>query len=173
MSVLVRQPSDADADGMGSVHVRAWRAAYAGLMPDDYLNSLSVKERSDMWRGGLSHPARPRTFRYVAEDQHGSIVGFVAGGPGAGDESAAVGELYVINVDPDAWGTGAGSALHSSALDALVESGFIEAILWVHPDNARARRFYENRGWRADDVSRQETVLGVQVPEIRYSRVLA
>lgn len=80
--------------------------------------------------------------------------------------------MYVTNVDPDAWDTGAGSALHRSALDAMVDSGFMAAILWVHPDNIRARRFYENRGWHSDDVSRQETVLGAAVPELRYSRAL-
>ena len=26
--------------------------------------------------------------------------------------------------------------------------GFAESVLWVLPGNARARRFYERRGWR-------------------------
>ena len=172
MAVTVRQPTEADADGMGAVHVRAWQSAYAGLMPDDYLHSLSVTDRSDMWRRVLSQTPRPRTFRFVAEEPSGMVVGFIAVGPEARADGATGGELYVMNVDPDVWGTGVGSALHRSALAALIESGFAGAILWVHPDNERAGRFYESRGWHQDDVTRQETVLGVQVPELRYSQEL-
>lgn len=172
MAVTIRQPTEADADGIGSVHVRAWQGAYAGLMPDDYLSSLSVMDRSDMWRRVLIQTLRPKVFRFVAVEPSGVVVGFIEVGPEARTDSAEGGELYVMNVDPDAWGTGVGSALHRSALAAMVEAGFVWAILWVHPDNERARRFYESRGWNSDGVTRQETVLGVQVPGLRYSRAL-
>lgn len=42
-------------------------------------------------------------------------------------------------------------------------------VLWVHPGNRRARRFYASRGWVNDEVERQQSVLGVDVPELRYS----
>lgn len=169
MTVTVRPPIDADADGMGSVHVRAWQSAYVGLMPAEYLSSLSVTDRATMWRRTLAQPSRSGTSRFVAVEPNGTVVGFAAVGPEAGDEGASLGELYVMNVDPDMWGTGAGSALHRSALAALNDAGFEGAILWVHPDNDRARRFYESRGWQSDNVTRLEDVLGVEVPEIRYS----
>ncbi len=155
---------------MGSIHVRAWRAAYSGgLMPDEYLDSLSDQERSDMWRRVLSQPAADRAARFVIEDSTARVVGFALVGPEGSDEAATVGELHAINVDPDSWGTGAGTALHDAALEALGDAGFGRAVLWVHRDNQRARRFYESRGWQTDGAERVESVLGVQAPEVRYA----
>jgi hypothetical protein len=46
-------------------------------------------------------------------------------------------------------------------------------VLWVHPDNARARRFYERADWICDDVTQEAEVLGIVVPEVRYRRPLS
>ncbi|HUF94538.1 MAG TPA: hypothetical protein VMO52_00495 [Acidimicrobiia bacterium] len=49
-----RTPEVRDAADLGSVHVRAWQAAYrGGLMPDEYLESLSAEQRAEMWRTAL------------------------------------------------------------------------------------------------------------------------
>ena len=45
---------------------------------------------------------------------------------------------------PERWGSGVADALHDAALAAL---GCAEVKLWVLEENARARRFYEKRGW--------------------------
>jgi RimJ/RimL family protein N-acetyltransferase len=66
-------------------------------------------------------------------------------------------------------GNGAGLALHEAALDALRDAGFKRAVLWVLPENRRARHFYENLGWQTDNVERIATIRGVDVPEVRYS----
>jgi hypothetical protein len=47
MHVRPARPSDAGA--MGALVVRAWQAAYRGLMPDDYLDGLTVDDRADQW----------------------------------------------------------------------------------------------------------------------------
>jgi len=50
VSLEIRTPEAGDADDLGRVHVRAWQAAYSGgLMPEDYLNSLSESERASLW----------------------------------------------------------------------------------------------------------------------------
>ena len=141
-------------------------------MPDEYLASLSVEQRAEMWSTVLSEASPDRASRFVAERSTGTVVGFALVGPEAEDGLATGGELFVINVDPDSWGTGVGTALHEAARSALKSAGFRRAILWVHPDNGRARQFYKNRGWMDDGVERTETVLGVDVAEVRYSLIL-
>lgn len=159
-----------DAAGMASVHVRAWQAAYrGGLMPDGYLDGLSLAERTAMWTESLEHPLGLRRARLVGVDDAGTVTGFILVGPEGGNDDATDGQLFVINVDPDHWGTGAGPALHDAGIAQLRGFGFDKAVLWVHPDNQRARRFYEVRGWQCDDVERREELLGVDVPEVRYS----
>lgn len=169
VSLEIRTPEAGDADDLGRVHVRAWQAAYSGgLMPEDYLNSLSESERASMWRTWLENPPRPRETRLVAtvDDE---VIGFALVGPAGGDEKSDIGELYAINVDPDHWGTGAGAALIDAAITALRANRFASAVLWVHPDNDRARRFYTSGGWIDDKIELRQEVLGVEVPEVRLS----
>lgn len=168
----IREPHPSDAGAMGALHVRAWQRAYRGLMPDDYLAQLSIDERVDLWTEALGRDPRTRSVRYVAEQDDGTVVGFLVAGPRGGDESAEVGEVYALNVEPDAWGTGAGRALLEAGTTFLRDAGFDEAILWVVPGNQRARRFYERNGWADDGAQREEEVFGVAVPEVRYRRSL-
>jgi ribosomal protein S18 acetylase RimI-like enzyme len=166
-----------DAAAIATVHVAAWQAAYrGGLLPDAYLDGLRVTDRVAAWQRTLSVPAPPRSARLLAE-RDGAVVGFCVVGPERGDaatgaDEPARGEVHVLNVHPDAWGCGAGAALLAAGTEALAAAGFERAVLWVHPDNLRARRFYERAGWRCEDVSRHEEVWGIEVPEVRYRREL-
>jgi GNAT superfamily N-acetyltransferase len=59
--------------------------------------------------------------------------------------------LYVV---PERWGAGVAPALHDWALEVVRELGSERCSLWVLEDNARARRFYERRGWCEDGRTR-------------------
>ena len=167
---LIRQPTVDDADALDRTQVRAWQAAYrGGLMPDEYLESLDENDRAQMWRSSLENPPRSRSIRLVGESAAGVVAGFILVGPAEGDPEATVGELYAINVDPGDWGSGLGAALIDRGVAALSQFGFTQAVMWVHPGNERARRFYAARGWIDSEVERQQSVLGVEVPEVRYS----
>lgn len=172
----VREATVDDAPGIAEVHVRAWQAAYrGGLVPDDYLDGLSIDDRTTLWADTLSRPPRPRAGRLIAVDDAGVVLGFTAFGPDrdrADGDDRADGELFVLNVHPEAWGRGVGSALLRHACGGLVSAGFEEAVLWVVPGNGRARRFYESHGWSCEDETRVLDVFGVDVPEVRYRRHL-
>jgi ribosomal protein S18 acetylase RimI-like enzyme len=164
--IMVRPATVADAPAIGRLHVRAWQAAYRGHMPDAYLDGLRAEDRAAGWERYLGREGR-RGAVLVAE-QAGQVTGFANLGPAEDPQGA--GELYAINVDPDAWGTGAGRALLEAAQAELGRLGFAESVLWVLPANARARRFYEAAGWAADGTERTADALGVTVPEMRYRR---
>jgi ribosomal protein S18 acetylase RimI-like enzyme len=57
-------------------------------------------------------------------------------------------ELRRIYTIAAAHGTGLGPALMDAALAAARGRGHARLLLGVHPDNARARRFYERTGFR-------------------------
>ncbi|MEX5717573.1 mycothiol synthase [Geodermatophilus maliterrae] len=67
----------------------------------------------------------------------------------------AVGEVYVLGVDPTAQGLGLGRALTDLGLAHLRGRGLEEVLLYVEEDNAAAVRLYEGRGFgrHAVDVS--------------------
>lgn len=58
-----------------------------------------------------------------------------------------LGEVYVLAVDPDAQGTGLGSALTVAGLAYLRERGAREAMLYVDSDNTAAVRTYRKLGF--------------------------
>ena len=67
-----------------------------------------------------------------------------------GDE--AVGEVYVLGIDPDAQGMRLGRALTDLGLAHLRSRGLAEVLLYVEEDNAVAVRLYEGRGFRRFSV---------------------
>ncbi|HLU31411.1 MAG TPA: GNAT family N-acetyltransferase [Acidimicrobiia bacterium] len=167
----IREPVAEDALELGRIHVRAWQEGYKdGLMPQTYLDGLDPEERAGMWAEALSRPPRPRTTRLVSVDESGRPCGFILTGPAEVDPT--IGEVYALNVDPDVWGRGHGGALLARGVASLREAGFADAVLWVHRDNVRARRFYERHSWDPTGEEQQAEVLGIEVPEVRYRRSL-
>ncbi len=163
MQSEVRAPVVDDADAMGNVHVRAWQAAYRGVMPDDYLDELRPQDRSAMWQRQIKANGGSGLLVSVVD---GVVVGFAAFGRCSDDSD--LGELYAINLDPDVWGEGLGRALLAAVTAELCSMGFRELVLWTVPENQRARNLYESAGWVADGASRDEDVLGVTVRDVRY-----
>ncbi len=63
--------------------------------------------------------------------------------------------VLAIAVDPAAQGRGVGRALMAEARSRAFAAGFTSMHLSVHPDNAKAVRFYESLGWeRVPDADR-------------------
>ena len=54
----VRSANLDDCAAIAAVHVRAWRAAYRGHMPDEFLDRLDIGERTEMWRKLSVKPGR-------------------------------------------------------------------------------------------------------------------
>jgi RimJ/RimL family protein N-acetyltransferase len=164
----IRRSVSGDAEAIGRIVVRAWQAAYRSIMPDDYLDALRPAERAAFWQRQIDSTGGESIFVAVA---NGEVVGFAAFGR-CQDEGASEddGQLYAINLDPDHWGKGLGRALLRAATDELAARGFKRLVLWVVPENARARKLYESEGWTTEGVIREEEVFGVTVAEIRYQR---
>lgn len=168
MEAAIRRAVPADADGIGAVSVRAWQAAYRGIMPDDFLDALDPNERAGTWWDALAGSGPDR--RVVVAVDGDRVVGFAAFGPARSD--ATTGELYALNVDPQTWGAGVGRRLLRTATTWLGDAGYAEAELFVAIGNERARRFYEAEHWTDDGTEVTEDALGAVVREARYRRRL-
>jgi ribosomal protein S18 acetylase RimI-like enzyme len=152
-----------DVDALGALHVRAWQAAYAGMMPADFLAGLRSEDRAAMWRGWFADPGTAALSVGVLDER---VCGFVCFGPHASDDDEV--EVYALNVDPDAWGRGVGTALLEHAVAVLESQHEGDAVLWVVAENERARRLYEAAGWAWDGGSSTDDVGGMPVTELRY-----
>ena len=169
VTVTIRAATAQDAVAIAEVHVAGWRSAYAALLPPDVLANLSVSARAQMWHQRLTDTD---VATWVAEDQEHRIAGFASAGPSRDDaDASATGELYALYVHPDRWASGVGKDLITTAMDHL-RPRFATATLWVLRGNARARAFYEGRGWRPDGAARTEQRYGATLDEVRYRREL-
>ncbi|SDK00935.1 L-amino acid N-acyltransferase YncA [Actinopolyspora mzabensis] len=162
-----------DAHALGEIHVASWRAAYAGLVPAESLDRLSVTDRRGAWRERLR--ALPDGVTVLVAESRGHVLGFaVIGASRDRDAERDTGELQALYLHPRHWRRGSGTRLHEHALRVLHHEGYASSTLWVLTTNNRARGFYEHRGWECLGSTRTET-LGdgdVRVEEVRYRYVL-
>ncbi|MCX5123811.1 GNAT family N-acetyltransferase [Streptomyces sp. NBC_00347] len=172
--------TEPDIDAVAAVRVSGWRYAYAGLMPQSYLDGLSAAAYAEQRRAAFADPAGAVT-NLVAEGPDGAVVGWAAFGPAKGTdpegtdpegtdpEGAAPdeGELYALYARPDVIGTGVGRALLT---EVLRRAPYPAVRLWVLEGNARARRFYERAGFRPDGGVLVDESDGFPVAEVRYRR---
>lgn len=123
-----------------------WRAAYAGIVPEDYLTNLSYEESEHRWHERLSKDDRGCVF--VAEGNRG-IFGFASGHSryrfSRGLEEYR-GEFEKVYVLPAGQGKGAGRNLVEAVARYFLEHGLASMILWVFEENRPARGFYEALG---------------------------
>lgn len=169
-NIVVRHPVESDAGTLAAIQIAAWRAAYRGVMTDEYLDAMDVEHYAEGWARNIANP-KPGTSHMVA--QAGSqVVGFCILGPATGDADSAAGQLYAINVHPQWWAMGAGSALFAAAEEKLKSLGYGKVFLWVEAGNTRAIDFYTKRGWLDDGGTLQDTRFEPPVSERRHSREL-
>ena len=155
-----------DAHVIAEIHVLTWRAVYQGIVPAEYLATLSVEKRKALWRESI---AKGTPEVWVARIE-GCIVGWVASGPcrDAG-ASPQAGEVWAIYVAPSHWSSGVGRALWRSARERLKQHGYKSVSLWVLAENSRAIKFYLAAGFAPDLLSIKELALGgKRLKEVRY-----
>lgn len=163
----IRRAVPSDAYDIAGVHVRTWQSAYRGLIPDSYLESLSISKRAESWAKQLEKSADGT--RYFVAELEGEIVGFGTVGKNGDDDSPDdVGELYAIYVLPGKQGIGIGSALLEAGLAFLKHEQFKRVTLWVLEGNHSSRRWYESRGWQLEGGLKTDERDGFQLHEIRY-----
>jgi GNAT superfamily N-acetyltransferase len=138
MAELRIRPARADeADALAALQAEASLAALAHVFPPD--------------RYPYPHDAVRERWRQVVVDPAARVLVAEDGGATVGAAALRRGWLDGFYVVPARWGTGVAPALHDRALEQL---GPGEARLWVLEANARARRFYERRGWRENGTTR-------------------
>jgi GNAT superfamily N-acetyltransferase len=166
--VEIRDARPGDEARVADVHVRAWKRAYRGLLPEDYLAGLTPEQRIPGYRFGDAS-GDPQTLLALDGEE---LLGFSTFGASRDADALGAGELYALYVDPERWRSGAGRTLVEATRERLLGRGHDEAILWVLDGNEPAERFYAADGWRRDGASRWEDPWGVRSLVHRFRRPL-
>src|SRR5215467_15759624 len=82
--LTIRHAGPDDALAIAEVHVASWRETYRGLVPDAFLDALSVATRERMWHDALGADRPGATDQpsvvLVVSDADSRVVGFASGG---------------------------------------------------------------------------------------------
>jgi len=164
----IREANKNDARSIANVQVKSWRFAYREIMPKEYLDSLSVKEKTETWLKSLSE--KSPGINLVIENNK-KIIGFCVFGP-ARDEDLQnynVGELVALNILPSHWGNGYGTKMINYVINQSKLKEWQALYLWVLKQNKRAIAVYEFNGFMFEGTEKHDKKLtGHELHEIRY-----
>jgi predicted acetyltransferase len=161
----IRPAKAGDEEQLARVHIQSWQEAYAGLIPQDYLDQLpsELNGRIGNWKKTLKNPNR---FVWVAEGEKG-IVGFVLFGPPRDANKEGYIELGAIYLLASAKGKKVGFSLLSAGFNKMRDLGYKKAYCWVLENNPTIK-FYERTGAKFSSQVKQDEIGGKLFNEFAY-----
>ncbi len=139
----LRPGTPEDAAAVADLWHAGWHDAHPGNVPD----GLTASRTSEQFHDRAPRRVDDTTVAVVGDE----VAGFVMV---VGDE---VEQVYVSSAHR---GSGVADVLLTEAEHQVAAAGHAEAWLAVVEGNARARRFYERRGWRDGGVLPYEVTSG-------------
>lgn len=168
-SVEIRQGTANDIEAVAALHTASWRTAYAGLMPDSYLNGPLLDERSRLWRARLGadpHPGGDTTSRLLIAEDGDAISGFVY--LLLQDDGRIL--LDNLHVSPALKRSGIGRHLMHHGFEwAAAHHPGRAVYLEVLRDNTPARSFYRRMGGRVTREFVEPFAAGFEVAVVEYT----
>lgn len=162
----IREAESADAKAIAKVHIQTWQSSYAGIVPAEFLASLSYQNR-EAWWVDILEDKQSSMCSFVADVEGEGIVGFAGAGPERDGDRTYLAELYMIYVLQPYQRRGFGRGLFSAVTERLILDGFPSMLLWVLQDNRSACRFYEALGGKK--VSKKTIEIGgANLVEVAY-----
>jgi GNAT superfamily N-acetyltransferase len=154
----VRLARTSDVDDIADINVRSWRSHFAGVLPDDVLGALDVRDLAMSWASSILNPPMPSQRVLVAVDDD-RVVGYAAIGPATDpDADSSTAELLALEIDPDQLGQGHGSRLMAAAIDHVHGLGMTDVVSWCALDDQPRRQFLQSAGWGPDSAFRDVEV---------------
>jgi len=136
----IRPARKTDAGGIARVYVHTWQNVYRGILPDSYLDAMTVPGSERSFFQDLQNS---RVICFVAEKKANEIIGFVTGGDESKRSWIYSGEIYTLYVQKDYQRQGVGLKLVSALAHQLKRLGVYTMQVRVLKQNPN-RHFYEN-----------------------------
>ena len=161
--IVIRRAFDEDTGTIAHIINEAWRHAYAGIVPREYLDTLSDDGRACQLREGL---ARFSSMRYYLLEANDVPVGTASLHPTRDADLHNTAEFSFFYFLPSAWCRGYGKRLLAHLKGEAAELGYEQLCCWVLEENTRALTFYESQGMLPDGI-RQTVTIGEPLEAIR------
>lgn len=169
MAITIRKVLYEEAYNYAVNHIACWQDAYKGIIPDDYLESMSaqIEKRTEWNRQALSDPG---DCEYLCVTYDSDMIGRLVFSKCRDEDKneTNTGEIHAIYLLADYWGKGYGRQMMDYAIAELKRARYEEVIVWVLEKNNRARLFYEKCGFTLDGTSK-DIEIGETLIEVRYT----
>lgn len=144
--ILMRQARDSDRPAIAALQANSWRAAYAEILPADYLGEPVGIELTKHWS---TLEITSGDLVMVAE-LDGRLAGFIS--------VWCRPDPFIDNFHtrPDVKHRGIGSNLLLATAEQLLQRGHRTAHLWVITTNLSAKKFYERMGGQVTEFADRE-----------------
>lgn len=151
-----------DIDEISRIYALSWKTAYRGLIPDDYLDTISETRWSPL--------LRRESNRLLLALEDGRPIGASTYSEARDDKMKGWGEIISLYLLPSHYRRGIGSKLFSKVVETLKDEGYDNSYLWVLEGNRAACAFYEKNGFICNGDINADNIGGKAVNELRYIR---
>ena len=169
-AVSIRHARPEDADILGAIGGRAWRATYPGIVPEPVLEEWIEKAPAG-WRQAFESQGADSPWRAWVAERDGTILGYATTTAAKSEwlpPPDNAGELTNLYLEPEAIGTGVGRILYEYAVADLGTRGFDPLVVWAFRGNDRALRFYRRMGLVIDVPEHDWVLGGIPCPIVRF-----
>ena len=142
MDITFREAAASDCLAVAKAHVRSWQESFAGIVPQTFLDKMSIDQRAEAFENRFSDDSYKM---YVAEVPAHGIVGFADFGEPRERIGTYEGELYAIYLLPEFQRKGIGGRLFRLGVEFLISRGKRSMYL-LALEVSPYRMFYEKLG---------------------------
>lgn len=136
----IREANAEDIEPIASLYVMNWKKTYVGLLPDNFLNGLTVNEGIKKWQEYLNKEKHRIFVAYENE----KILGFSA--CKEDEELKNCLYLYSLHVSETSRGKGVGTKLINTVGSYAYIKGYEHMSICIVKGNDNAKRIYEKMG---------------------------
>lgn len=136
----IREANAEDIESIANLYVVNWKKTYLGLLPDNFLNRLSVNDEIKKWQ------------RYLTKEKHRIFVAYeneiFLGFSACKEDEELNNCLYLdsLHVYETSRGKGVGTKLINTIGNYAYIKGYEHISICVVKGNDKAKRFYEKMG---------------------------
>ena len=159
-NITLRQGTADDIPAISEAYVRSVRGSYAGFLPAEYLDGLSVEGRASVFSERRSNYEDSYQL-LIAEDESAGVVGFIDYAHKESENFDHDGRIFSFYFVPEFQRQGIGGLLFRRALRRMRGEGYGSVCLDTFEANPY-RAFYEKLGGRA---------IGSEAPEHNGQRL--
>jgi len=162
-NIEIRQAADEDIPAIAHIINEAWKTAYAGIVPQSYLDGIREEDKVVRLREGLE---RVQHMRYYVLSENGVPVGAASLHRARNGDLPDAAEFSFFYFLPSVWRRGYGRQLLDHLKLVSAGAGFRRLCCWVLEQNVRAVSFYESQGLLRDGKRQTETIV-IPLEEVR------